>query len=599
MAEDQHIDHTPEEGDYELDREVLRPVLAAVDAGDAAALTRLLEPLHAADIADLLEQVDEETRAEIVRLYGHEFDGEILSELDESIREDVIGALEPEVLAEAVRELETDDVVDLIEDLEAPQQEAILGALEAGDRVAVEQSLTYPEETAGRLMQRELVVAPEHWNVGEAIDYLRIMSSPRSAKLAEIAEESFRTIPVLQDEGEVAYAFHQYHLISAPVVDADDRLVGVITIDDAMGILDEEHEEDIMRLAGVGEGSLADNVFETTKRRVPWLVVNLITAGLAAFVISLFEDTIASPVAHRGGAGAGDQGPHQRQRLAGDPARGPGGAPERAGAGGAAGAPGGRDLRLLDPGRGDRRGADHQPLHRRLRRHHRADPAGEDGSRPGAGVRGLRHHPHRRGRLLCLPRARRGDAAMSLAEVKAAARAAAMARRATAHGHGRDAAAQERLALALEPYRGRPIAGYMPIRTEVNPLPVMAALAAEGPVGVPVIEAAGTALSFRRWTPGCALVPGRFGAPVPMAQEALVPEVLIVPLLAFDRAGNRLGYGGGFYDRTLEALRAARPETVAIGFAYAAQEAEALPLEPTDQRLDAIVTDAFTLTFER
>ena len=326
MADDQNIDHTPEEGDYELDREVLRPVLAAVEAGDAAALTALFEPLHAADIADLLEQVDDETRGEIVRLYGREFDGEILSELDEAIREDVIGAMAPDVLADAVRELETDDVVDLIEDLDEPQQEQILASLEAVDRVAVEQSLTFPEYSAGRLMQRELVVAPEHWDVGQAIDHMRaqrdlpeqfyhlilvdprmrptgyvtlgrLMASPRRTKLTDITEDSFRTIPVLQDEGEVAYAFNQYHLISAPVVDADDRLVGVITIDDAMAILDEEHEEDILRLAGVGEGSLSDGVFETTKQRTPWLAVNLVTSILASLVIAQFEATIARFVA--------------------------------------------------------------------------------------------------------------------------------------------------------------------------------------------------------------------------------------------------------------------------------------------------------------
>ncbi len=316
----------PEEGDYELDREVMRPVLAALAAGNAAALTAAFEPLHAADIADLLEQVDDETRHALVRLYGREFDGEILSELKDSIREDVIAALEPQVLADAVRELETDDVVDLIEDLDEAQQDTILDALEASDRVAVEQSLSYPEYSAGRLMQRELVVAPEHWDVGQAIDHLRaqedlpeqfyhmilvdprmrptgyvtlgrLLSAPRATRLADLAEESFRTIPVMQDEGEVAYAFNQYHLISAPVVDADDRLVGVITIDDAMAILDEEHEEDILRLAGVGEGSLSDGVFATTLRRVPWLAVNLVTAGLSALVISKFEETIAALVA--------------------------------------------------------------------------------------------------------------------------------------------------------------------------------------------------------------------------------------------------------------------------------------------------------------
>lgn len=179
---------------------------------------------------------------------------------------------------------------------------------------------------------------------------------------------------------------------------------------------------------------------------------------------------------------------------------------------------------------------------------------------------------------------------------KAAARRAAFARRKLAHGHGFDGAAQQRLLDLLEPLRGRAVAGFVPIRTEINPLPVMAAMAEHGPVGVPVIEAAGEPLTFRVWRPGCRMAPGPFGAAVPVEGEGLVPEVLIVPLVAFDRHGGRLGYGGGYYDRTLEMLRASRP-TRAIGFAFSAQEAEALPLEPTDQPLDAIVTEAFTLTF--
>ncbi|RME15691.1 MAG: 5-formyltetrahydrofolate cyclo-ligase [Alphaproteobacteria bacterium] len=183
-----------------------------------------------------------------------------------------------------------------------------------------------------------------------------------------------------------------------------------------------------------------------------------------------------------------------------------------------------------------------------------------------------------------------------LDEIKAAARKAAFARRAEAHGRGLDAAAQERLSALLAPYRGRPLAGFMPIRTEINPLPVMADFAAAGKVGVPVVEGAGKPLSFRRWRPGTTMVPGPFGALVPETGGEVIPEVLIVPLVAFDRAGGRLGYGGGFYDRTLELLRAAGP-VFAVGFAYAAQEAESLPLEPTDQPLDAIVTEAETLVF--
>ncbi|MCV2880604.1 magnesium transporter [Actibacterium sp. XHP0104] len=316
-----------EDDSYALNSRVVSAIRLAIAAGDRDRLGELLDELHAADIADLLEQIDSAQRREILLLGAGHIDGEVLTELDDAIREEVIEFLPKELLSEAVRDLDSDDVVDLVEDLEEPQQAAILEVLEDADRVAVERALSYPEYSAGRLMQREVVAAPEHWNVGEAIDYLRknkadlpdqfyhlivvdprmrpvgyvtlgkLLSSSRKVTLLEILEDSFRTIPVMQPESEVAYAFNQYHLISAPVVDDDGRLVGVITIDDAMIVLDEEHEEDIMRLAGVGESSLSDRVIETTKRRLPWLGVNLVTAILASLVIDQFEDTIAQLVA--------------------------------------------------------------------------------------------------------------------------------------------------------------------------------------------------------------------------------------------------------------------------------------------------------------
>ncbi|MDW3183589.1 magnesium transporter [Roseobacter sp.] len=327
---DQTAELEPEGEDdaYLLGPKAIAAILYAVDIEDSAKLTELMEPLHPADIADLLEQINAFDRSRLVRLYGREFDGEILSELDESIREEVISVLTPQVLTQAVRDMDSDDVVDLVEDLEDEQQEAILDALEDVDRAAVQQALGYPEYSAGRLMQREVVMAPEHWTVGEAIDYLRttpedelpaqfyhivlvdprlhpignvtlgkVMRSKRETRLMDIKEETFQVIPALQDEGEVAYAFNQYHLISAPVVDEEDRLIGVITIDDAMAVLDEEHEEDILRLAGVGEGSLSDRVIDTTKQRLPWLAVNLVTAIAASLVIAQFEMAIAQIVA--------------------------------------------------------------------------------------------------------------------------------------------------------------------------------------------------------------------------------------------------------------------------------------------------------------
>ena len=298
-------------------------VRQALGQGDAGQLTTLLDPLHAADIADIIEQLSSFDRRRLIDVWYGEIDGDILSEIDESIREEVIGYLPRHILTDAVRELDTDDVVDILEDLEEPQQAIILGALTDADRAAVEQALAFPDYSAGRLMQREVVVAPLHWTVGETIDFLRnadhlpdqfyhvilvdprmkpqgyvslgrLLAAARATQLRALAEDSYRTVRGATPEADVAYLFTQYHLISCPVVDADDRLVGVITIDDAMNVLDEEHEEDMLLLAGVGEeSSISDGVFETVRQRFPWLFVNLLAANLSALVIAQFQSTIA------------------------------------------------------------------------------------------------------------------------------------------------------------------------------------------------------------------------------------------------------------------------------------------------------------------
>lgn len=313
-----------DEDEVHADR--LAAILEAVELGDALRLTALMEPLHAADIADLLEQIGGFQRRALLALWSGEVDGEILSEIDDSIREEVIESLPRAVVAEAMRELDTDDVVDILEDLDAPAQAEILGALDNVDRAAVEAALAYPEGSAGRLMQREVVVAPAHWTVGETIDFVRaadtlpdqfyhvilidprmkpvgyvtlgrLLSQARNVRLDQILEDSFRVIAATEEEADVAYMFNQYHLISTPVVDAGGRLVGVITIDDAMNVLDEEHEQDMLRLAGVGdESSMSDGALATVRQRLPWLVVNLFTASISALVISQFQDTIASLV---------------------------------------------------------------------------------------------------------------------------------------------------------------------------------------------------------------------------------------------------------------------------------------------------------------
>ena len=312
---------------YELERGLVAQVLDAINRTDAVALDQLLDPLHPADIADLIEQVSGPERRAFLSLWSTGLDGEVLSELEEGLRDEVIQSLPDHVLAGAVRELESDDVVDLIEDLEGKQQNLILDALDDADRAVVEDALSYPETSAGRLMQREMVVAPEHWTVGQAIDFMRaednlpeqfyhlilvdpayhptgyvtlgrILGAKREYRLSDMKEHSFRTISALQNEADVAYAFNQYHLISAPVIDEDDRLVGVITIDDAMVVLDEEAGEDILRLAGAGgDESVSDRTLATAKRRFPWLAVNLTTSVLASLVIAQFEEIISQIVA--------------------------------------------------------------------------------------------------------------------------------------------------------------------------------------------------------------------------------------------------------------------------------------------------------------
>jgi len=311
---------------YDLDRTLVEELLDALEAEDRDTVKALIEDLHEADVADLLEQIDSDDREAFVRLMGADLQAEVLSELEEGVRDEILEQIDPAHLAEVVKELDTDDVVYLVEDLEEEQQEKLLEALEPVDRAAVEQSLQYPEYTAGRLMQRELVKAPAFWTVGQTIDYMRaaddlpeqfykviivdpamrpagnvplskLMATPRDVTLGAIMDEDITLIPVDQSQEDVAYAFNQYHLVSAPVVDDDGRLVGVITIDDAMQALEDEAEEDMLRLGGVGDEEISDSVWETTLRRFPWLAVNLLTAILASVVIGVFDATIEKLVA--------------------------------------------------------------------------------------------------------------------------------------------------------------------------------------------------------------------------------------------------------------------------------------------------------------
>lgn len=326
MTQEQLIEDDIAQDAYALESSLVKSVLQALENNSQSELLDVFEDLHEADIADIIEQISHEERTALITLWGDHVDGEVLTELEEGVRDQIMNDAPDTVLAEAVKELDTDDVVYLVEDLEEPQKERVLESLDDVDRVAVEQSLQYPDDSAGRLMQRELVMAPSHWTVGDAIDFMRadedlpedfydvivvnpmlqpigtvplsrIMGAGRNVALNTLMHEDFRTIPVDQSQEDVAYAFNQYNMVSAPVVDGNGRLVGVITIDDAMEILEEEAEEDMKRLAGLGDEELSSKVWEITKLRFPWLAVNLVTSILASFVIAMFADTIEAIVA--------------------------------------------------------------------------------------------------------------------------------------------------------------------------------------------------------------------------------------------------------------------------------------------------------------
>jgi magnesium transporter len=327
MSEPAPIEPHETDDAYALDNVAVDAVLSAVSQNAQSRLIDLLEPLHPADIADLLEQISDKERENLIALWGDKFDPEVLIEVDHGVRDDLIEMIPTPVLGDAVKEMETDEIVYVVEDLDAPEQEKILDALDEADRAAVLSSLQFPEDSAGRMMQRELVMAPPHWTVGDTIDFMRqtenlpdefydiiiadprmipvgmvplskLMANTRETRISTLMEEDFRTIPATQSREDVGYAFAQYHLVSAPVVDDVGRLVGTITIDDAVEAMEEESREDMMQLAGVGkEEELSDSVLETARQRFPWLLVNLITAVIASIVISLFSETINAIVA--------------------------------------------------------------------------------------------------------------------------------------------------------------------------------------------------------------------------------------------------------------------------------------------------------------
>ena len=329
MSESDHIAAAPHAESNAIDEEDrLRPefvdrVLDAVEAGDDETARALVEPLHPADVADLIELAARDEREGLVKALAGIVGPDVLAELNEHVREALIDEMEPQQVADIAGQLETDDAVALIEDLDKDEQQAVLRAMEPDDRAAVEEALGYPEESAGRLMQREVCSVPEHWQVGQVIDYLRsepelptdfwevfvvdtahhpvgtcklstILRTPRGTPVTAIMAREQTLIPVDMDQEDVALRFQKYALVSAAVTDSAGRLVGMITVDDVVHIISEEAGEDVLLLSGVGdEGDINEPVTDSYKSRVRWLVANLLTALVAATVISQFEESIA------------------------------------------------------------------------------------------------------------------------------------------------------------------------------------------------------------------------------------------------------------------------------------------------------------------
>lgn len=304
----------------------LARIETAIADGGATLLTEEVGSLHQSEIADLLEALAPEQRRALVSLMGEDFDFTALTEVDEAIRLDIVEGLPNAQIAEALQHLESDDAVYILEDLDRADQDEILSLLPFTERIRLRRSLSYPEETAGRRMQTEFVAVPPFWTVGQTIDYMRedrnlpdsfaqifvidptfrlvgavdldrILRTQRAVKIEDVMRETRHAIPATLDQEEAAQVFEQYDLLSAAVVDENERLVGVLTIDDVVDVIQEEAGEDILRMGGVGDEELSDTVLATTRSRAPWLVVNLATAILASVVIGLFDATIQQMVA--------------------------------------------------------------------------------------------------------------------------------------------------------------------------------------------------------------------------------------------------------------------------------------------------------------
>ena len=298
-----------------------------IDNSNISKLDSFVKNLHNADIAEIIQNLDDDSRLKFILKVKNYFDPEILTYLNESIRDEIIEQLDIKQLASNASALDVDDAVDVIEDLEESDKEVFLDNISESERELIKEGLNYPEDSAGRLMQREFVSIDLDWNVGDAIDFLRknkddlpedfyeiyllnkskkisgivplgrLMGSKRSTPLETIKNKITRTINVLTDQEEVAFQFNKYAMVSAPVINNNEEVIGSITVDDVVDVIEEEREEDILKLGGVGQADIYDAVIDTTKSRFSWLLVNLLTAVIASIVIGFFQASIEKVVA--------------------------------------------------------------------------------------------------------------------------------------------------------------------------------------------------------------------------------------------------------------------------------------------------------------
>ena len=310
---------------FEFNKEYIKVVTSKIANNDAQFITNSFNEMHPADAADIIEHLDQNDRESLIKLNNFNIDPEVFIELNESVQSEIIAYLSPDTIVRLLKNLESDDAITILENVDEKDKNTILSSLPPKDRFALLESLSYPEDTAARIMQREFTAIPSNWSVGQTIDYLRenkdlpeefleifiidegfkpigtvpsskVLTTSRETKMLSIMSESQLLIPVDMDKEEVGNVFENYNLNSAAVVDKSSKLVGMIMYDDVLTVLKEEAEEDALRLAGVGDEEITDGVFKKTRRRFNWLLLNLFTAFLATWVISLFGATIEQMV---------------------------------------------------------------------------------------------------------------------------------------------------------------------------------------------------------------------------------------------------------------------------------------------------------------